>query len=48
VVGRRLPVWPVLRQLRGTDRLGLAQAAQSSRSAGRARLADRQAEQIEP
>jgi formate dehydrogenase major subunit len=32
-VGRRLPVWPVLRQLRGSDRLGLAEAAQSSRSA---------------
>jgi hypothetical protein len=33
VVARRLPVWPVLRQLRGEDRLGLGQAAQSSRSA---------------
>jgi formate dehydrogenase major subunit len=32
-VTRRLPVWPVLRQLRGEDRLGLGQAAQSSRSA---------------
>jgi formate dehydrogenase major subunit len=33
-VGRRLPVWPVLRQLRGEDRLGLGAAAQSRRSAG--------------
>ena len=33
MVARRLPVWPVLRQLRGEDRLGLAEAAQSSRSA---------------
>ena len=33
MVARRLPVWPVLRQLRGEDRLGLGQAAQSSRSA---------------
>ena len=32
--GRRLPVWPVLRQLRGDDRLGLGHAAQSPRSAG--------------
>ena len=32
-VGGRLPDWPVLRQLRGQDRLGLGQAAQSSRSA---------------
>jgi len=32
-VARRLPVWPVLRQLRGNDRLGLAEAAQSRRSA---------------
>jgi formate dehydrogenase major subunit len=33
-VGRRLPIWPVLRQLRGNDRLGLAEAARSARSAG--------------
>jgi formate dehydrogenase major subunit len=33
VVGKRLPVWPVLRQLAGQDRLGLGQAAQSTRSA---------------
>ena len=33
VVARRLPVWPVLRQLRGEDRLGLGEAARSSRSA---------------
>jgi len=31
-VGRRLPVWPVLRQLRGNDRLGLGEAARSARS----------------
>jgi formate dehydrogenase major subunit len=31
-VGKRLPVWPVLRQLRGADRLGLGEAAQSARS----------------
>ena len=28
----RLPVWPVLRQLRGGDRLGLSEAARSPRS----------------
>ena len=32
-MARRLPIWPVLRQLRGEDRLGLGEAAQSSRSA---------------
>ena len=31
---KRLPVWPVLRQLRGDDRLGLGEAARSGRSAG--------------
>jgi formate dehydrogenase major subunit len=40
-VGKRLPVWPALRQLRGNDRLGLAEAARSPRSAGlRPRTAD--------
>ena len=34
MVAERLPIWPVLRQLRGQDRLGLGGAAQSSRSAG--------------
>jgi formate dehydrogenase major subunit len=33
-VRKRLPVWPVLRQLRGDDRLGLGEAARSGRSAG--------------
>jgi formate dehydrogenase major subunit len=32
-VGKRLPVWPVLRQLRTDDRLGLGEAARSTRSA---------------
>jgi formate dehydrogenase major subunit len=32
-VGKRLPTWPVLRQLRGRDRLGLGEAARSPRSA---------------
>jgi formate dehydrogenase major subunit len=32
-VGRRLPVWPVLSQLRGRDPLGLGRAARSPRSA---------------
>jgi formate dehydrogenase major subunit len=32
-VGKRLPVWPVLRQLRGKDPLGLGEAARSPRSA---------------
>jgi formate dehydrogenase major subunit len=32
-VGKRLPTWPVLRQLRGHDRLGLGEAARSPRSA---------------
>jgi formate dehydrogenase major subunit len=32
-VGKRLPTWPLLRQLRGQDRLGLGRAAQSARSA---------------
>jgi formate dehydrogenase major subunit len=40
-VGKRLPIWPVLRQLRGNDRLGLAEAARSRRSA---ELAPRTAE----
>jgi formate dehydrogenase major subunit len=31
-VGKRLPVWPVLRQLRGGDPLGLGEAARSARS----------------
>ena len=32
MVARRLPIWPVLRQLRGNDRLGLGEAARSARS----------------
>jgi formate dehydrogenase major subunit len=40
-VTRRLPVWPVLRQLRSEDRMGLGEAARSPRSAG---LAPRTAE----
>ena len=32
-MAKRLPVWPILRQLRGDDRLGLGEAAQSTRSA---------------
>ena len=32
-MAKRLPVWPILRQLRGDDRLGLGEAAQSARSA---------------
>jgi formate dehydrogenase major subunit len=32
-LAKRLPVWPILRQLRGDDRLGLGEAAQSTRSA---------------
>jgi formate dehydrogenase major subunit len=50
-VGRRLPVWPVLRQLGGGDRLGLGHAAQSSRSAGlepRTVEADRMARSVCP
>ena len=50
-VGRRLPVWPVLRQLGGSDRLGLGHAAQSSRSAGlepRTVEADRMARSVCP
>jgi formate dehydrogenase major subunit len=50
-VGRRLPVWPVLRQLRGRDRLGLGAAAQSQRSAGlepRTVEADRMARSVCP
>jgi formate dehydrogenase major subunit len=49
--GRRLPVWPVLRQLGGGDRLGLGHAAQSSRSAGlepRTVEADRMARSVCP
>jgi formate dehydrogenase major subunit len=51
VVGRRLPVWPVLRQLAGGDRLGLGSAAQSARSAGlapRTTEADRVARSVCP
>ena len=51
VVTRRLPVWPVLRQLRGQDRLGLGQAAQSPRSASlqpRTATADRMVRSICP
>ena len=33
MVARRLPVWPVLRQLGGDDRRGLGEAARSRRSA---------------
>jgi formate dehydrogenase major subunit len=50
-VGRRLPVWPVLRQLRGNDRLGLGEAARSSRSASlepRTAQADRMVRSICP
>jgi formate dehydrogenase major subunit len=51
VVAERLPIWPVLRQLRGQDRLGLGGAAQSSRSAGlqpRTVEADRMARSVCP
>jgi formate dehydrogenase major subunit len=50
-MGRRLPVWPVLRQLRGDDRLGLGEAARSSRSASlepRTAQADRMVPSICP
>jgi formate dehydrogenase major subunit len=50
-VGKRLPVWPVLRQLRGDDRLGLGEAAQSARSASlqpRTVEADRMARSVCP
>jgi formate dehydrogenase major subunit len=50
-VGKRLPVWPVLRQLRGDDPLGLGRAAQSSRSAAlepRTVTADRMARSVCP
>ena len=50
-MAKRLPVWPVLRQLRGDDRLGLGEAAQSSRSAAlqpRTVEADRMARSICP
>ena len=49
--GRRLPVWPVLRQLLGEDRLGLGHAAQSARSAAlepRTVEADRMARSVCP
>jgi formate dehydrogenase major subunit len=51
VVAERLPIWPVLRQLRGQDRLGLGGTAQSSRSAGlqpRTVEADRMARSVCP
>jgi formate dehydrogenase major subunit len=51
VVAERLPIWPVLRQLRGQDRLGLGGAAQASRSAGlqpRTVEADRMARSVCP
>jgi formate dehydrogenase major subunit len=51
VVGKRLPAWPVLRQLCGKDRLGLGQAAQSGRSAAlepRTVEADRMARSVCP
>jgi formate dehydrogenase major subunit len=51
VAVRRLPVWPVLRQLRGRDLLGLGRAAQSVRSAAlepRTVEADRMARSICP
>jgi formate dehydrogenase major subunit len=51
MVDKRLPVWPVLRQLRGGDRLGLGAAAQSSRSSGlqpRTVEADRMARSVCP
>jgi len=51
VVTRRLPVWPVLRQLRGQDRLGLGQAARSPRSASlqpRTATADRMVRSVCP
>jgi formate dehydrogenase major subunit len=50
-VGKRLPVWPILRQLRGDDRLGLGEAAQSARSASlqpRTLQADRMARSVCP
>jgi formate dehydrogenase major subunit len=50
-LGRRLPDWPVLRQLLGQDRLGLGQAARSPRSAGlqpRTVEADRMARSVCP
>jgi formate dehydrogenase major subunit len=50
-LAKRLPVWPVLRQLRGDDRLGLGHAAQSTRSAGlepRTVEADRMARSVCP
>ena len=50
-MAKRLPVWPILRQLRGDDRLGLGEAAQSSRSAAlqpRTVEADRMARSICP
>jgi formate dehydrogenase major subunit len=51
VVAERLPIWPVLRQLSGRDRLGLGGAAQSSRSAAprpRTAEADRMARSVCP
>ena len=51
MVTRRLPVWPVLRQLRGQDRLGLGQAARSPRSASlqpRTATADRMVRSVCP
>ena len=51
MVTRRLPVWPVLRQLRGQDRLGLGHAAQSPRSASlqpRTATADRMVRSVCP
>jgi formate dehydrogenase major subunit len=50
-VKKRLPTWPVLRQLRGHDRLGLGEAAQSPRSAElqpRTAEADRMARSVCP
>ena len=51
MVGKRLPVWPVLRQLGGDDRLGLGEAARSGRSASlqpRTAEADRMARSVCP
>jgi formate dehydrogenase major subunit len=50
-VRKRLPTWPLPRQLRGQDRLGLGRAAQSARSAElqpRTAEADRMARSVCP
>jgi formate dehydrogenase major subunit len=50
-LAKRLPVWPILRQLRGDDRLGLGESARSSSSAAlqpRTVEADRMARSVCP